>query len=69
MGDKKPRVVRVQISAELLWHFRHEFSELLREVADAEADPRVARRLREIGACFEAGISRFNEVQLGDRDE
>lgn len=30
-------------------------SNLLREEAEAESDPRVARKLREIAARFEAG--------------
>ena len=49
------RQVRVRISPELLFGMRSEMANVLREVADAEADARVARRLREIAAAFEAG--------------
>jgi hypothetical protein len=40
---------------EALWAMRKELAGLLRSEADAEADPRIARRLREIAATFEAG--------------
>lgn len=40
---------------ELIFHIRMEFAGVLREEADSEADPRIARRLREIAARFETG--------------
>lgn len=36
---------------------RRELARITREVGDAEADPRVGRRLREIADAFEAGQS------------
>jgi PHD/YefM family antitoxin component YafN of YafNO toxin-antitoxin module len=34
---------------------RSELAKMLREEADSDADPRIARKLREIAARFEAG--------------
>lgn len=41
---------------ELVHQLRREVVQLLEEQADAEANPAVARRLREIAADFEAGL-------------
>jgi len=41
--------------AEGLAAVRMELVKLIREEADADADPRVARRLREIADIFEVG--------------
>lgn len=41
---------------EVLSALRESLARILREEADAEADPRVARRLREIAAEFEVGV-------------
>lgn len=65
--EQKGRVRRIRIDPRLLWEWRHQIADIVREVADAEADPRVAQRLREIGARFEAGISRLSDVQLGEQ--
>lgn len=40
---------------ELIWETRRAMADLLREEADAEANPAVARRLREIADAFETG--------------
>lgn len=48
-------VVDVRGVPELVWQARHELAGLLRKEAEAEADPRLARRLAAIAADFEAG--------------
>lgn len=40
---------------ELVWQTRQAMADLLREEAESEADPRIARRLREIAGVFETG--------------
>lgn len=40
---------------EVLWEMRHQLAQILRVKAGAEADPRVAKRLREVAAAFETG--------------
>lgn len=40
---------------ELIFEVRREMARVLREEADTEADPRMARRLRELSDRFEAG--------------
>lgn len=55
MASKAHIVVDVLNCAEALYLIRHEIAEFTRRVAGAEPDPRVARRLREIAAAFEAG--------------
>lgn len=47
--------INVEKMPEMIARLRLEFSNLLREEAEAEADPRIARRLREIAAIFEVG--------------
>jgi hypothetical protein len=40
---------------EMVWLLRSSMAELLRDEASTEADPRIARRLREIADVFEVG--------------
>ena len=40
---------------EMIAAVRHEMATILREEADAEADPRIARRLRALADAFECG--------------
>ena len=40
---------------EMIAAVRHEMASILRDEADAEADPRLARRLRALAAAFECG--------------
>lgn len=40
---------------ELVWQTRQAMADLLREEAESEADPRIARRLMEIAGVFETG--------------
>lgn len=40
---------------ELIAAVRREMATILREEADAESDPRIARRLRALAAAFECG--------------
>lgn len=43
---------------DVLWEMRRELARVLRDEADAEADPRVARRLHDVADAFEAGARR-----------
>lgn len=45
----------VRGSAELISALRREMAAILCDVAEAESDPRVSRRLREVAAAFECG--------------
>lgn len=47
---------------ELVWSLRAEMAAMLREEADGEADPRVARRLAAVAAAFEAGQRKDTDV-------
>lgn len=51
-------VMDVRGIPELVWQCRRELADLLRGEAEAESDPRVARRLRAVAALFEAGQAR-----------
>jgi hypothetical protein len=42
---------------EVIWSVRREMANLLREQADVEISPAVARRLRELADAFESGAS------------
>jgi hypothetical protein len=60
VGKKRPgKRIEARLSVEkmpeVIASLRHELAEILRDVAEIESDPRVARRLREIAASFEAG--------------
>lgn len=50
--------VNIQSVPEALAMIRHELAAFTRRVAGAESDPNVARRLRQIAAAFEAGLTR-----------
>lgn len=47
--------INVENMPEVIARIRVEMAGVLRHEADAEADPRVARRLREIADIFEVG--------------
>ena len=64
---KVPRVVRLKMSPELVWATRAALADVMREVAESEADPRVARRLTEIATRFEIGIGSLAEWQTLNR--
>jgi hypothetical protein len=49
-------VLRLADHPEALHALRREVCRVLREAADAEANPAIARRLREIADDFEAGL-------------
>lgn len=55
---KEPLVVSISMRdlPEVLWEIRHEFAQVLREEAQAEASPHTACRLIEIADAFEAGV-------------
>jgi hypothetical protein len=54
MNERYKQLAR-HIAIEQLFELRQGVGAAVREVAAAEADPRVARRLREIAAAFECG--------------
>lgn len=41
----------------VLWVMRRELARLLRKKAGSQADPKLAKALREVAAAFEAGAS------------
>lgn len=47
--------INVEKMPEVIHGLMRRMSDILREEADAESDPRVQRKLREIAARFEAG--------------
>jgi hypothetical protein len=47
--------LRIADMPEVLFALRARMAGILREEADAEADPRIARRLRDLANQFEAG--------------
>jgi two-component sensor histidine kinase len=47
--------IDVKNMPEMIHSVMRECAKRLRDEADSEADPRVAQRLREIAASFEAG--------------
>ena len=55
MAQMGSLVVDVRGIPELIWGLRREMAEVLREAADAEADPRVMHRLLVIAQAFETG--------------
>lgn len=63
MAMAGPMVVEIKVAdmPEVLARMRGEMAGLIREAADAEAYPQVARRLREVAAVFETG-----KTGLGD---
>lgn len=54
---RSPILVELSIGdiPEVIWALRSEMAKVLREEADADANPAVSRRLREIASAFEAG--------------
>jgi hypothetical protein len=50
--------------ADALWLMRFGVAEVARQLAASETDPRVARRLREAAAAFEAGVSRDDALAM-----
>lgn len=57
MADGKIATVTVDVLnvPELIYNVRNQCADMLREEADSEANPRIARRLRELAAAFEVG--------------
>lgn len=49
--------VDVRNLPDVIFEIRREMAKVLHEEAGAEANPVVARRLREVAAGFEAGVS------------
>ena len=47
--------IRIADMPDIIWGIRLEVAKIIEEVAAAESDPRVARRLREIAVDFTAG--------------
>ena len=54
-GPMPPFAIDLHAMPELIWACRRELANVLRREAEAEANPIVARRLREIADRFEAG--------------
>ena len=48
-------VIEVRGMPEVIWACRHEMAEFLRDVAQTEASPAVAHRLKEVAQVFETG--------------
>lgn len=48
-------VVDLRNVPEIVWGLRREMAMILRDEAEADADPRIARRLRALADGFEAG--------------
>jgi hypothetical protein len=59
--------ISVRDMPELMAEMRVALADLLREDAGAEADPRIARRLRELAAEFEAGLSSTDRAEARRR--
>lgn len=55
MADVGKLVVDVRGMPEVIWQVRHACAQALRQEAEAEANPAVARRLLELADRFEAG--------------
>lgn len=47
--------LNVERMPEMIWAARREMAQMLREVAQAESDPRVTRKLHEVADAYEAG--------------
>jgi hypothetical protein len=62
MAGRASLTISITGIPEAMAELRHGLADLLREEAGAEADPRVARRLREVAATFEVGLSRVDRA-------
>lgn len=54
-GIEATIVVDLRHVPEIVWGLRREVATILRDEAEADADPRIAARLRQIADGFEAG--------------